>query len=95
MATRSASADRGSTGRHGRRLERRRDLDSGDDSATDTTEVIAVADLTVTIVDGETRILAGSGRHLPDDDQVGNAGPSDARRSSTRVTWPVGLTRAS
>ncbi len=38
------------------------DPNAGDDSASDTTEVIAVADLSVTIEDGEAKILAGSGR---------------------------------
>ena len=82
-------------GRHGGRLERRRGPGCGDDSATDTTEVIAVADLTATIVDGETRVLAGTGTTFLTTILVGNDGPSDARTVVLTVTWPAASARAS
>jgi hypothetical protein len=69
------------------------DLDPSDDTASDATEVVAVADLTLTIVDPTTTILASAGTSHLTTISVDSHGPSDARSVVLTVSWPAGLTR--
>ena len=66
------------------------DPDAADDTATDTTTVIEVADLTVTKSDGETQVFAGSGGHAYTITVHGD-GPSDADAVTLSDTVPAGF----
>lgn len=67
--------------------------DSGNNDASEDTEIIAVADLSITLMDSPDPVTAGNG--LTYTAEVTNNGPSVASGNSVAVTLPAGVTLVS
>ena len=69
------------------------DPNAANDSDTETTAVIARADLSITKDDGVTQVTAGNGVTYTYTITVNNGGPSDAQAVMVNDTWPAGFTQ--
>jgi uncharacterized repeat protein (TIGR01451 family) len=69
------------------------DPSSGNNSASDNTDIVTSADVSITKTDGLTTATAGDPAQHTYTITVHNAGPSDAQAVSVSDTWPAGFTQ--